>query len=304
MNATITAAPLPTNFKGTPQQWLEAFLDRLEVSFDGNSFVISDIQPSGNQGPWLKNGTQWWVWNEATSQYEPLDVSASITNQIYIGDIANGPPDPAVYQLWLQLDGTQVNGLFFYAGTTAGWVEQANPLQPGAVTINMLAPQAPGSLITFDVNKNPTILPPGNPGTFLQSTGNGLTYSSVTATKGTPIFITPVVMVSAIGSVGADDWSTISTLLENGVPLSASAVILATNLINSNVNADPGLQMRANSASPTYTLAKVQGGASGGAFNQSIYPIAQASGILSFDWSADTAGNYGGSTITLVGYIA
>src|SRR5208282_4004358 len=111
MNATITAAPLPTNFVGTPQQFIDAFLDRLEVVVEGTSFVISDVQPVGNQGPWLKNGTQWWVWDDSTSTYIPLDLTASISDQIFIGDVAGGPPDPTIYTLWLQLNGTAVNGL-------------------------------------------------------------------------------------------------------------------------------------------------------------------------------------------------
>src|SRR5208282_5294415 len=124
MNATITAAPLPTNFVGTPQQFIDAFLDRLEVVVEGTSFVISDVQPTGNQGPWLKNGTQWWVWDDSTSTYVPLDISASIPAQIYVGDVSQGPPNPAQYKIWLQLNGSVFNGFYYYAGSVAGWVTE------------------------------------------------------------------------------------------------------------------------------------------------------------------------------------
>ena len=306
MQATITAAPLPTNFKGTPQQWLEAFLDRLEVTFEGNTFVISDIQPIGNEGPWLKNGTQWWVWNESTSEYMPLDVSASVTNQIFIGDIANGAPDSSVYQLWLQLNGTQVNGLFYFAGATAGWVKQASELVPGAVQVNMLAPQNPGSLITFDVNRNPFILAPGNPGTFLQSTGNGLSFGSPQGIHGIPTFINPVTVVSVTGPLTGGSWSTVSTLAANGVPATASAIILQTVAKAAAGGTGGTFQMRPNSAGSIYNLATCENVSASdiSTTTQGIFPFVQASGILSFDWSVDNSGTYTGSEIVLVGYIS
>jgi len=306
MQATVTAAPLPTNFKGTPQQWLEAFLDRLEVTFEGNTFVISDIQPIGNEGPWLKNGTQWWVWNASTSEYMPLDVSASVTNQIFIGDIANGAPDSSVYQLWLQLNGTQVNGLFYFAGSTAGWVKQASELVPGAVQLNMLAPQNPGSLITFDVNRNPLILPPGNPGSFLQSTGNGLSYGSPSGLHGIPNFITPVTLVT-FGVETGGVWNTISTLAANGVPVTATGIILFTRAQAAGFGGVLRVQTRPNGAGSVYDLVAMDGVAGGAdqhtGCSQGIYPFVVVSGVASFDWSVNTSGTYTGELI-LVGYIS
>jgi hypothetical protein len=308
MNVTVTAAPLPANFKGNPQQLIEALLDRLEVTVDGTSFVISDIQPAGNEGPWLKNGTQWWVWNEGTSQYVPLDISASITQQIFIGDVASGPPDNTKYSLWLQLNGTTVNGLFYFAGTTAGWVTEPNVLVAGAITPIMFQQQPPGSLFTFDVNKNPIVLQPGSPGTFLTSTGNGVTWSSPASTKGVPVFIAPVVLETATGSLTAGQWNTISTLIANGVPITASAIILGTTAGAVNILSNASLLMRPNSAGAQYTLATTRTAGGGDpavtSFNQGIYPVANSSGVLSFDWSVDTTGNWSGSSIVLLGYIS
>ena len=308
MNATITAAPLPTNFKGTPQQWIDALLDRLEVSFEGNSFVIGDIEPEGNEGPWLKNGTQWWVWNDATSQYVPLDVSASITDQIFVGDIANGAPDPNTFQIWLQLNGTTVNGLFYYAGSTAGWVAQASPLNVGTVQLAYLTPQNTGSLITFDANRNPILLPPGSPGTFLVSTGGVPTWGSQSSVHGVPTFIAPVVLVSAIGTVTGGQWNTISTLTAHGIPITASAIILATSMQLQSDVFFTSLLMRPNSSGSVYTLAACNtsgGGApSLSTFNQGIYPIFVSSGVASFDWSSDTSATFDpASQIVLIGYI-
>jgi hypothetical protein len=157
MEVRITAAPLPSNFRGTPQQLVEALLDRLVVEVDGSSFVIGGTMPTSNQGPWLKDGSQWWVWDEDTSTYVPLDVSASVSDQIFVGEgnwdynaetgvyslspasSANPSPDPEEVQIWLRTSGSAVVDLLWYAGTSAGWVSKARELIGGAVQTIHLA---------------------------------------------------------------------------------------------------------------------------------------------------------------------
>src|SRR6185437_3034536 len=97
----IEGAPLPVNFRGTPQQLFDAILDRIEVQGEGDLITISDTAPAGNQGPWLKGGTKWYVWDETSSSYIPLDVSDSIHAQIYVGDSGTAP-DPAQFKFWVQ----------------------------------------------------------------------------------------------------------------------------------------------------------------------------------------------------------
>lgn len=89
----IQAAPLPTTFKGTPQQWADELVRRMKiVSASGtNFFVTGDVEPTSNVGPWLKGGTQWWVFDEATKRYVPLDISASETRWYWMGNAT--PPD-------------------------------------------------------------------------------------------------------------------------------------------------------------------------------------------------------------------
>jgi len=198
MNATVTAAPLPTNFKGTPQQLIEAFLDRLEVVVEGTSFVVSDVQPTGNQGPWLKNGTQWWVWDSSTSTYIPLDVSASTSPQIYVGDISQGPPDPTQYQIWLQLNGSVFNGFFYYAGSILGWVTEPSVLTAGCITSSPINMLAAGCVLTAAIgngqvnqsklapNLPPAIIGPGNPYQIIQTDQTGASVGWVTLVSTSP----------------------------------------------------------------------------------------------------------------------
>lgn len=306
MNITVTAAPLPANWMGTPQQLLEWFIENIEVSVDGSSFVISDTQPQGNQGPWLKDGTQWWVWDDDTSTYIPLDLSASVSDEIYIGDIADGAPDSDTYSLWLQTDGSAVNGLFWYAGGTAGWVTQPKELVNSAVELPMLAPQATGSLITFDGNQNPVLLALGGAGTFLQSTGDGLQWSNLYTVHGTPKYITPVVIASGTANTGVSTtWVTISGLETKGVPTTASSLILQ---VNANTYNTTGCQINSrptgSGLSGGYMLLWL--GTSNNSTNsagaQSNIPFALVSGSISIDYQVVDL-NQPSYTITLVGYV-
>lgn len=138
---TIQAAPLPTDFRGTPQEMLDAWLDRIEIVSDLLGFVLSDTQPSSNQGPWLKNGNQIWVWDETDSTYVPLDVSASAHDQIWVGEVAPDfdNPEQADFRIWLKLLGSTVVGLFYYTGSVTGWVQKTAELSPGSVTELMYA---------------------------------------------------------------------------------------------------------------------------------------------------------------------
>lgn len=298
MNVTITAAPLPNNFRGTPQQFMEALIDRIEISVDGSSFVTGDTQPQGNQGPWLKGGTQWWVWDVDTSTYVPQDLSASVTDEVFIGDVANGPPDSSTYSLWLQTDGSAVNGLYWFAGGTAGWVTQPKELVNGAVTLAMLAPQTAGGIITFNANQAPTVLNPGGAGTFLQSTGNGLQWADIFTIHGTPTFINPVTLTSALSS---GTWTTLSGLDTHGVPSTASALILWVEGLTNQTTGTCLAQMRPNSSGFTFPMLNQQAGSSNlTTSNQGIYPMAVNGSTVSFDYYTS---NLSVVTIKLLGYI-
>jgi hypothetical protein len=127
------AAPLPNNFVGGPQALFEAMIDRLRVIFPIGqfTFVISDTEPVGNQGPWLKDGLQWYVWDDATSTYIPLDISPSLPFIVSDTEPADGEKP-----YWLRYSGTRVIGWYYYlsgswrtVGITRGTTAQ-RPLSP------------------------------------------------------------------------------------------------------------------------------------------------------------------------------
>lgn len=113
-NLFLQAAPLPQDFRGDPQQFFDAIVDRLRiVSAVGlTTFVVGDVKPSSNQGPWLKGGTQWWVWDEDEADYVPLDITESL-NIFAVSETeptidADSPP------FWVRVTAdNRVNGMFF-----------------------------------------------------------------------------------------------------------------------------------------------------------------------------------------------
>jgi len=139
INMDVSAAPLPSNFRGTPQQLINAFLDRLSITSDAVTVTISDTEPTDNS-PWFR-GTQLWVWDTDTSEYVPLDLSASTEDEIFIGA---SEPDPEEYSLWLKTLGDAIVGLYTYMGTDTGWVTQVVTavIEDESITTAKIGPSA------------------------------------------------------------------------------------------------------------------------------------------------------------------
>jgi hypothetical protein len=77
-------------------------------------------------GPWLKGGTQWYVWDSTVNDYLPLDISPSFTIPYWI---SNSQPTGTNPPLWLQTskDATDVDpthgiALYWYLWDGVGWV--------------------------------------------------------------------------------------------------------------------------------------------------------------------------------------
>lgn len=100
-NLLIQAGQLPPTFSGSPQDFFSAMIRRMKiVSPSGTNFIfIGDVEPSSNVGPWLKNGTQWWVYSTSINRYVPLDISASETHWHWTG---NNTPGSSTPPLWLR----------------------------------------------------------------------------------------------------------------------------------------------------------------------------------------------------------
>lgn len=137
----IQASALPPNFDGTPQEFFDAMVQRMKIvsKFGGTFFVVGDTEPSSNQGPWLKGGTKWYVFDEDLGRYTPLDISDSETLLFHTGDTT---PASGVPPIWLRsrTSGGVVEfvGWYFFNGTE--WKPEANIVQSGTTANRPLNP--------------------------------------------------------------------------------------------------------------------------------------------------------------------
>jgi hypothetical protein len=119
---TITASPLPSNFTGTPQQFMDSMVARLNVvtAVDSVSIVSQgSVPPTSNVGPWLKNGNTWYVWSTSSGSYVP--VNAEFPTLKYVASIT--APDWRIYTFWIQLNpaGTQAIGIAYWDAPNIQW---------------------------------------------------------------------------------------------------------------------------------------------------------------------------------------
>lgn len=117
-NLILIGTPLPADFEGTPQEMFEAFVERLEIQspVGTNFFVVGDIEPSSDQGPWLKGGTQWWVFSPTRGEYVPLDISASTARLFTVGPEEPAAPGEDEATIWLRTSVGRVIGWYFWTG--------------------------------------------------------------------------------------------------------------------------------------------------------------------------------------------
>lgn len=96
----IQLGALPPNVSWTPQQLGDALVQRMRlVSAQSFSlFVSGSTEPSSNVGPWLRNGTEWYVWSDTAGAYVPISVPVQSLGYI----IGNTAPDPTDTNFWIE----------------------------------------------------------------------------------------------------------------------------------------------------------------------------------------------------------
>jgi hypothetical protein len=127
-NLLVQAAKLPATFEGSPQDWADALVKRMKiVSPNGTNFIfIGDVEPTSNVGPWLRDGTKWYVFDPNIKRYVPLDISDSETKWFSVGASTPITSDPPV---WLRTTKDQTEAdpsigspIGWYIFNGAGWV--------------------------------------------------------------------------------------------------------------------------------------------------------------------------------------
>ncbi len=150
----LVSAPLPADFKGTPQEFYEALVKRLKIkSASGTSFFVTgDIEPATNQGPWLKGGTQWYVYSQEDGGYIPLDISAS-TARLFTAS-ATEPPEPGEddASIWLRTSNGRVIGWYFWNVNDSTWRPGGNVPPSGPTSARPAGPQELEQFWDTDIN--------------------------------------------------------------------------------------------------------------------------------------------------------
>jgi len=111
-NLRLGLSPIDPAFKGNPQQFSEELVRKLRIlaPFGTGLFVEGSVEPTSNQGPWLKDGKAWYVWDNDSKSYVPGDISASLPTFYYVQD-TEPPTDEEVY-IWFQTSSNRIAGLY------------------------------------------------------------------------------------------------------------------------------------------------------------------------------------------------
>lgn len=108
--------PLPIGFNGTPEELKNAIVARLVAEGTDSIafFVTGSTEPTSNSGPWLKDGTTWYVWDNVSGSYVPQQLDPASVKIHYGQD----EPAPAVYNLWVEYNGSgkSVDIKTYYSG--------------------------------------------------------------------------------------------------------------------------------------------------------------------------------------------
>lgn len=145
-NLVLVSSPLPADFVGGPQELFEAMTERFEIQspVGTNFFVVGDVEPSSNQGPWLKGGTEWWVFDSTVGGYVPLNIDNSILTLFIVSSTEPEAPGADDANIWLRTANGRVIGWYFWTGTV--WRPGGNT-QPSGTTAER--PSEPADLEQF-----------------------------------------------------------------------------------------------------------------------------------------------------------
>lgn len=152
-NLVIVAAPLQPDFDGSPQEFYEALVERMSIQSPSgtNFFVVGDVEPSSDSGPWLKDGDRWYVYSSTVGHYVPINIDDSITALFVVSSTAPDAPvvdsDPT---LWLRVSGTRAIGWYGWDGTA--WRPFNGIPASGATADRPSAPFAFEQFFDTDIN--------------------------------------------------------------------------------------------------------------------------------------------------------
>lgn len=151
-NLVLKAAPLPPDFRGTLQEFYEAMIKRLSIlsPVGTNFFVVGDTEPASDVGPWLKGGTQWWVFSAEEKQYVPIDVSASVPKLFFLQPANPGTPGATDPIIWIRTAQDRIAGIYGWTGSE--WRASSNITNNGPTADRPTVPVDLEEFYDTDIN--------------------------------------------------------------------------------------------------------------------------------------------------------
>lgn len=148
----IVGSPLDPTFCGTLQEFFEAMIERMAVKSPSGIafFAQGSVLPSSDMGLFLLNSTQLYVFNPDTGVYEPLDISASESQDFFVGPDDPGAPPPEGPVFWIRTNNNRVVGLYGWDGSS--WKASANIDHSGTTAQRPVGPTNLEHYFDTDIN--------------------------------------------------------------------------------------------------------------------------------------------------------
>lgn len=151
-NLVLSSTPLNADFSGDVQALFAAMVARLKILSPTGStlFQTGDVEPVGNQGPWLRDGTSWWVYDETTGRYVPADISDSSALPFFLQNTTPAAPTGDEPLVWMKTFNGRIIGLYGWTGAT--WQRASTPPNQGATAARPADPQDLEQYWDTDIN--------------------------------------------------------------------------------------------------------------------------------------------------------
>jgi hypothetical protein len=148
----LVASPLPSDFRGNLQALFQAFVERLQIlsPVGTNFFVVSDVEPEVNLGPWLREGTKWYVFDTTEAKYVPVDITDSLPRLLTVSEAEPAAPGDDDATIWIRTDNDRVIGLYFWNGLA--WRPGGNVPPSGTTAERPSTPQDLEQYFDTDIN--------------------------------------------------------------------------------------------------------------------------------------------------------
>jgi len=135
----LDISPLPPNFTGSPQDIADAIEARAQILTDTafSLFTVGPTAPTSDEGPWLNNGTTWWIWDVGTGAYIPQIIDP-VSLRYGIFATASLPADDTDYDVVIEVNagGVPLAVKIWYSGA---WTDVYANMLSGYVTAATLA---------------------------------------------------------------------------------------------------------------------------------------------------------------------